>query len=267
MLLEGEDPADGAYAFHRSLSALNVYLQAFALARDVDAVRPVSARELRPIVIIGTLALGEDWKPWSEMLMHPDAKERPLGRRSVGQHTAGVNKAMETILAWNPFVRSWQWKSRAERRRYEGDNADAVVSFQIAAEVLLFELWALLLFEEGRPAAEIHELRDNTSFSTLVRTELAQRLGGTWDTSRPKAAIGRYWNDVYELRVNVVHGGYLPHDGDAETAERAFRGLEAFVEERLQTRAKRYPLAVRAMRQLAKALGSSYRVEEVGQDG
>jgi hypothetical protein len=34
VLLVGEDPNDGAYAFHRGLSALDVYLRAFALARN-----------------------------------------------------------------------------------------------------------------------------------------------------------------------------------------------------------------------------------------
>jgi hypothetical protein len=58
VLLIGENPADGGYAFHRCLSALNVYLQAFALARNDDRVRPISSRELRPIVIVGSLSLG-----------------------------------------------------------------------------------------------------------------------------------------------------------------------------------------------------------------
>jgi hypothetical protein len=58
VLLIGENPADGGYAFHRCLSALNVYLQAFALARNDDRARPISSRELRPTVIVGSLSLG-----------------------------------------------------------------------------------------------------------------------------------------------------------------------------------------------------------------
>ena len=41
--LVGERPTDPAYAFHRSLGVLNLFLQAFALARGDDHVRPVSA--------------------------------------------------------------------------------------------------------------------------------------------------------------------------------------------------------------------------------
>lgn len=191
-LLVSEDPADGGYAFHRGLFALDVYLRAFALARNDNLVRPISSRELRPIVVIGTLSLDGHWTPQSPMLMHPDAKARALSSRSVQEHAASLNRAMETMLRGNPFVRSWQWKARAERRRYEGDNADAVVSFQIGAEVLLFEAWALLLIDEGKSASEIQNLRRDTPFASLVKSELGHRLGGSWDTSRPRTPVGRY---------------------------------------------------------------------------
>ena len=255
-LLVGEDPGDGGYAFHRCLSALNAYLQAFALARNHNLIRPISPRELRPIVIVGELSLGGDWALRGPMLMHPDAKARPLSSRSAAEHAEGLNRALD-VLRRNPFVGSWQWKARAERRRYEGDNADAVVCFQIAAEVLLFEVWALLLVDEGLSATEIRDLRRNTSFATLVKSELGQRLGGSWDTTRPRTPVGHFWNDLYQLRIQVVHSGYLPHDGDAEQAERAFEGLERFLDERLETKARRYPSALTARREVADATRSS----------
>ena len=256
-LLTDESPDDGAYAFHRCLSALNVYLQAFALARNDDQVRSISSRELRPIVIVGAMSLTGTWTERGPILMHPDAKGRQLRSRPVAEHAESLNRAIQTMLLGNPFLRSWQWKARAERRRYEGDSADAVVSFQIAAEVFLFEIWALLLADEGRTPAEVADLRRTTTFASLVKTELSQRLGGSWDTTRPRARVGHYWRDLYEVRTRVVHAGYLPHDGDSEKAERAFEGLEGFVRERLGTRARRYPTAVGALQQLAEATGSS----------
>ena len=136
-LLTDESPDDGAYAFHRCLSALNVYLQAFALARNDDQVRSISSRELRPIVIVGAMSLTGTWTERGPILMHPDAKGRQLRSRPAAEHAESLNRAIQTMLLGNPFLRSWQWKARAERRRYEGDSADAVVSFQIAAEVFL----------------------------------------------------------------------------------------------------------------------------------
>ncbi len=129
------------------------------------------------------------------------------------------------------------------------------MSFQIAAEVFLFELWALILADEGGNASEIADHRRTTPFASLIKTELSQRLGGSWDTTRPRTPIGHYWRDLYELRVRVVHAGYLPHDGDAEKAERAYERLEGFLRERIRTRAKRYPSAIGALRQLTEATG------------
>lgn len=256
-LLIGEHPNDGAYAFHRCLSALDVYLQAFALARNNNLVRPISSRELRPIVIAGALSLDGKWTLMSPMLMHPDAKARPLPSRSAAEHADALNRALETMLRGNPLVRSWQWKARAERRRYEGDNADAVVSFQIAAEVLLFEVWALLLVDEGLEKSKIQDLRRDTSFATLVKAELGWRLGGSWDRTRPDAPVGRYWSDLYQLRIQVAHTGYLPNDEDAERAEHVFEGLEEFLDERLATKAKRYPSALAARREVTDATPSN----------
>jgi hypothetical protein len=90
-----------------------------------------------------------------------------------------------------------------------------------------------------------------------VKSELGQRLGGSWDTTRPRTPVGRYWHDLYELRIHVVHLGYLPHDGDAEQAEHAFEGLERFLDQRLQARAERYPSALGTLRLLTEAAGTT----------
>jgi Apea-like HEPN len=246
--LWGEEQTDGAYAFHRSLTALSLFLQAFALARDDDRVRPISSRELRPIVMVGSLGLDGNWACTGPMLMHPDAKPRVLSRWSVAEHVGKLNAALDAILDGKPLIRARQWRARAERRRYEGDNANAIVSFQIAAETLAYELWALLLTDEGTPPAEVAAaLRaSELTFKSLLNRELALRLGGSWDLTRRRGAVGRYWHDLYELRNRVVHAGYLPHDGDAEQAERAFSDFDKFLEHRLTASAKKYPGALYA---------------------
>lgn len=246
VLCTGEARTDGAYAFHRSLSALNVFLQAFALARSDDRVRPISSRELRPIVMVGHLGLDGSWNG-GPMLMHPDAKPRQLSSRSADEHVAGLNGALAAIVAEAPFVRTRQWRTRGERRRYEGDAADAVVSFQIAAETLSYELWALLLADEGLSEAEVQARRDaEVPFASLLKREFASRLGGSWDLTRTNTPVGRYWNELYLLRNRIIHAGYLPHDGDAERAEQAFNALDDFLNDRLQKKESDYPRALRA---------------------
>ncbi len=247
VLLSGENQADPAYAFHRSLSVLNVFLQAFALARDDDRVRPISARELRPIVVIGTLDHSGKWNLQGPMLMHPDAKERPLGSRPVAEHTDALNRAVALVLGVEPFIRARQWRMRAQRRKYEGDAADAIISFQTAAETLAYELWALLLADEGLSDAEIESRREaGVPFKSLLSRELASRLGGQWDLSSERFAVGRYWARLYLLRNRIVHAGHLPHDGDAEEAEAAFVEFDRFLDCQLRSKAKQFPRAARS---------------------
>jgi hypothetical protein len=100
--------------------------------------------------------------------------------------------------------------------------------------------------EEGVPTQEVSNKRSEQPFTTLLNRELAVRLGGSLDLTSRRAPVGRYWADLYKLRNRIVHGGYQPHDGDAEQAERAYRDLDGFIDERLKTKPKRYPQTLKA---------------------
>jgi hypothetical protein len=243
-LLRGENAADGAYAFHRGLACLNLFLASYGLARWDNSMRPISSRELRPVVMIGRLDLENHWEENGLMLMHPDAHDRvPL---SVAAIEARLAVTTDAILHQKPFVNTFQWQARAERRKYEGDSADAIVSFQVAAETLLYELWALLLHDEGIAEAEIDSRRAQLPFASLIKRELAQFLGGSWDVTDTARPVGHYWTNLYLLRNRITHGGYQPHDGDAEAAERAFFGLHEFLDDRLNAVSSSYPGAAAA---------------------
>ena len=190
------------------------------LARWDNSMRPISSRELRPVVMIGRLDLENHWEENGLMLMHPDAHDRvPL---SVAAIEARLAVTTDAILHQKPFVNTFQWQARAERRKYEGDSADAIVSFQVATETLLYELWALLLHDEGIAEAEIGSRRAQLPFASLIKRELAQFLGGSWDVTDTARPVGHYWTNLYLLRNRITHGGYQPHDGDAEAAEPRF---------------------------------------------
>lgn len=246
VFLSDEPSRDPAYAFHRSMSALNVFLEAFAIARDKDWIRPVSTRELRPTVVIGQLDLDGNWTYQGPMLMHPDAKPSSLGSRPVAQHVEELNQALDLIVNEAPFIRARQWRARAERRKYEGDAADSIIGYQVAAETMLYELWGLLLLEEGIVPQDVNKRRGEQPFTTLLSSQLAPRLGGSWDLTLERKPVGRYWGDLYKLRNRIVHGGYQPHDGDAERAERAYINLERFVDDRLRAKKMQYPSTLSA---------------------
>jgi hypothetical protein len=238
-LLRGEDPADGAYAFRRGLQHLNLFLAGYGLARWDNSMRPISSRELRPVIAVGRLNLENHWEQDGLMLMHPDAKARvPI---SVAAIEARLADAADAILHQKPFVSTIQWQARAERRKYEGDSADAIVSFQVAAETLLYDLWGLLLHDLGTSRPDIDSKRAQLPFASLVKRELAQHLGGSWDITDAARPVGNYWANLYLLRNKIAHSGYLPHDGDAEAAEHAFLGMQEFLDDRLRAVSDSFP--------------------------
>jgi len=251
--LQGENPNDPAHRFHRCLMTFNLFLQALGLSRHDDMIRQISTRELRPIVVIGAYTAEGQWTYVTQMLMHPDA---PVVNRPPVVHLEGLNTAMAAITNREPFIPSAQWAARARRRRYEGDAADAIVSFQIGVETLLYETWLMLLIDEGCDSVDISaRLAEELPFKSLLVRTLHEKLGGNWDVTRLNSSVGTYWDKLYLLRNRMLHTGYQPHDGDADQAEAAFVGLVTFLEERLWANHKRFP------RTLLAKLGAAHLQE------
>ena len=55
-----------------------------------------------------------------------------------------------------PYLSTAIWRARAQRAlRHTGDATDAVISFQITAESLLFDTYRMLLVDEGLSSSQI----------------------------------------------------------------------------------------------------------------
>ena len=243
-LARGENPGDRAVYFHRCLMILNLFLQALALAREDDRLRAISARELRPIVTIGALTSDMKWHYVGPMLMHPDAPSRSETTRTVQVHLERLSGAINTLLSGQPFTTSKQWAARARRREHEGDAAASVISFQVAAEMLLYDLLGMLMVDEGSTAQEIQQRRRLLGLKALLTQDLSRRLGGSWDLRNRDKEVGRYWQDLYLIRNQIAHVGYAAHDGDSERAKLAFASISEFIDERLWANRNRYPRSV-----------------------
>jgi hypothetical protein len=240
-LLRGEAADDKAVFFHRCLGVLNVVLEGLSLSRADDRLRAISARELRPIVNIGALTSGLDWYFVGPMLMHSDAPERTARYTTTDTHFERLGRAINSLLRQEPFIATKQWAARARRREYEGDAADAVISFQVAAETLLYDLLGMLMVDDGKTASEILRERTSTPFKSLLHRHMPRRLGGDWNLKVTSTAPGRYWQAVYATRNRIVHEGYQVHDGDSEAAKFAYVDLSEFIDDRLWEKRRTYP--------------------------
>lgn len=242
--LQGYD----ADPFHRSLSVFNGFLQATLVTTRDIRIRMIASHDLRPVVIIGAVPKGGKWRELSSMYMHPEAITESLLTVDKPFDQDELNRAISAIATQKPYITTFMWRARAQRAlRQTGDSADAVISFQIAAESLLFETYRMLLVDEGMSSDEIAaEVGKEKPFKRFFTEIFPTRLAGDWHVDHTGTPIGHYWNDLYLVRNSIIHTGVLAHTGHAEAAQKAYWGLRDYLEARLWARHKAYPRTVYA---------------------
>lgn len=226
--LEDEDPvADPAFSFHRCLRVFNLFLQAALIITGDIRIRTISPHDLRPVVIIGALRKGEKWLGVSDMYMQPEARHEGTLITENPFTEDELNGGFYALVTQKPYMNTAIWRSRAQRAlRQTGDAADAIISFQIAAESMLFDTYRMLLVDEGLSSTDISALlSEEIPFYTLLTRKLPEKLGGIWDVTRIKTPIGQYWANLYLMRNSIIHTGAQPHGGHAEEAQAAYRAL------------------------------------------
>lgn len=242
--LEDEDPAaDPAFSFHRCLRIFNLFLQTALIITGDIRIRTISSHDLRPVVVIGALRQGEKWLGVSGMYMEPEARHEATLITEKPFTEDELNQGLYAVVTQMPYMNTAIWRSRAQRAlRQTGDAADAIISFQIAAESMLFDTYRMLLVDEGLSSTEISaQLSEEIPFYTLLTRKLPEKLGGAWDVTRTKTPIGQYWSNLYLMRNSIIHAGAQPHSGHAQEAQTAYRALRDHVEARLQSKRNSYP--------------------------
>lgn len=240
--LKIEPPEDAAYAFHRAFRVLNWFLMALDLGVDDWRIRAVSTREIGAVVFRGARAKEGNWTRLGDLIMHPDSFPAPLRPQSVETMKPQLDAVFRDLQEGRFFLISNLWHSRALRAfHHRGDYADCVVSLQTAAESMMYDLLRGLMVDAGKTAVEINaKVNAYLPYKSLLNKELATRLGGSWDVTGT-SPVGRYWNSVYLLRNQVVHGGYTPAVREAEEAMEAFLKVREYVSELMWKSYPKYP--------------------------
>jgi hypothetical protein len=242
------DREDAGFAFHRCLFAFNMFLRGVQAATRDIRIRPITSHDLRPVVIVGAILRDRSWQFLTTLFMHPEAQPDPLpptgGPITEDQLNAGLN----AVTTQQPYLMTVLWRSRAQRAlRQTGDPTDAIISFQIAAESLLFDTYRMLLIDEGYSSSELQAaLEKEIPFKLLLVKVMPAKLGGQWDVTRTDTAIGEYWEKLYVMRNSVVHTGVEPHGEHASEAQQGYWSLRDHIEERLLAKASVYPRTVLA---------------------
>ena len=240
--LEGY-PAD---PFHRALGTFNGFLQATLILTKDIRIRRISSHDLRPVVIIGAKPHRDKWRNLGAMYMHPEAQDDSVLTIDRPFDQDELNDALAAIITQRPYMTTMVWRARAQRAlRQTGDGADAVISFQIAAESLLFETFRMMLVDEGLTSVQIAtELERDRPFKRFFTDIFPAKLGGNWHTDHLGTPVGIYWSDLYLVRNSIIHAGMIAHTGHAEAAQKAYWGLRDHLENRLCINHKKYPRTV-----------------------
>lgn len=241
--IESDNPDDPAYAFHRGLLCLNRFLTGLELAFTADIrIRPISTLELGPIVIRGAFAPGGSWVRLGDLMMHPEAYPYPLPQESVDSIKSQLDAALKDLHNGRLFTVSNLWSGRALRAaRYRGDYADGIASLQTATESMMFDLWRGTMIDNGESEASVQAaLTSETSYASLLKTILPQRLRGNWSLSG-SGPMAKHWRNVYEKRNRIVHAGYQPGPREMDDAKLAYFAVREFVSTRLWETFPKFP--------------------------
>lgn len=236
---------DRGYTFHRCMKVLNWLLRAVLIASHNTNIREVTTHDLKPSIVIGAIPHQGEWRQLAVMFMHPEGQSQDLMPNNAPINNDQLQGALHAIKNEAPYLRTILWRSRAQfALLQEGDAPDAIISFQTAAETMLFDAYRIMLVDEGCQEEQIiQEMASDISFRSLLTRILPGRLGGPWDVTKYQQPIGKYWKDLYLVRNQVVHAGRYVHGGDAEKAQSAYRSLRDHLENRLWIRRIRYPRA------------------------
>jgi hypothetical protein len=241
--IDGEDAtADPAFTFHRCLHTFNFFLRVTLYLTGYIGLRPIAYQNLQPVVLIGAVPLKtRQWTLLSPMYM---AAPEPGGLPNAPFFDeTSFQQCIIAVLQNHPYLGAIEWRARAQHAvRRTGDAADAIISFQIAIESMLFDTYRMLLVDEGLTADEIEaQLKEELQFKRLLTYVIPVRLKGKWNITEPTTPVGRYWNDLYQVRNALVHRGIRPHGGQAQAAQTAFRGLRDYLEQCMWHMHRTYP--------------------------
>ena len=161
-------------------------------------------------------------------------------------HIDDILRIGETVNA-GPFsdcIDNWREASLAVRNR---SNSVACILASTTCELFLRNVLTFLLWEEGRDPREASRIlcgdaRYSQSITKLISREFPPRLGGSWQL-KGDGLIAHVHQNVFQLRNRVVHGGYTPNNQESEKAVDAYKELNDWIIQRLNTRKDRYKLA------------------------
>lgn len=144
---------------------------------------------------------------------------------------------------FSEFMDNWREARLAVRNR---SNSIACILASTACELCLRKVLLLILWEEGVEPKQAARLLCGSapysrSISNLISREFHHRLGGSWNL-QDDGLIAQIYQNVFQLRNRVVHGGYVPDNSEAKKSVDSCRELYDLIVQRFESKIDQYPL-------------------------
>jgi len=124
---------------------------------------------------------------------------------------------------------------------YNNNFRHSILFLQTYIESFLKMIYFECYKEKGMSEKDINTNLENISFMNIVKKEMPKLLGGCWDINKSDKEIYSWYNDVYLLRNNIIHSGYLPNFEEAQNAVNSVENFLLFIRNRIKKNKKKYP--------------------------
>lgn len=231
------DQADLLRTLDGALVVLRDWQRAYQRVHPVP-MSPVTRARLPGLVPIafGHLCDGVYERPTDVGALDVESFDPVVWTSGIPMDDADLEQVVLALdhVSERPFA-SWlvlRYQATVARDR-DGDLRVAVLHRATACEVLLDELLAHLLWEDHVAPEDAAPLfKPPRSTLDRVRTDLPQRLRGSWDVTKVDSL--RAWrDDVAQLRNRVTHRAYEPSPAEDAAAAAATTGLVQLLGDRL----------------------------------
>lgn len=229
-------------AFDRVVEHLAELHRAYVLRTDDFRVRVVSRRSLYPFIPWTTRTPDLQWGGLALFLANSGEHVWPRPVAVMAPDEMEALMAVVSRVKRGDPIAVWAEHARSARRAFLtlADYGTAAVGADTACEVLLDAVLLLTCWEEGLVPEAVAPWF-NASLTARVRSKYSERLGGAWDTTNNESVMGRWSQDLRQLRHRVVHAGHAPSEREAGRALDSSSEVEDFVKARLAERRNRFP--------------------------
>lgn len=234
------------HAFESGLDCLRTFQRAYHLTADKPPLT-LASRERMPVVIPLALRDTDEQDSWPSELrpfmlntnVHADTRLPDLtaSQLEVLADVVGVVAERRPFYGYSEGAR--EAKLALDR---DGDYRGAVLFASMAAEVLLDDLLAHLIWEEAVRPEDAAAIFDAAFLVSRVKREYQARIGGNWAMTG-RGAVATWSERLARVRNRIMHAGYEPDRAAAVSGWKALTALGLFLTERMSTAAvlKRYP--------------------------